>query len=203
MTVQKRENRAFTISDKIANKEPIDDAEINFLIRETESKGYPNIARVVVMCLRELGNPLYAQHITPLLYEGNIELASVSIKALCKLGQGENNKAYMFRAVDVGLDWDPEREVGHGALWAAGMHLKNHRDRDLAQLLIRWAPRDYNDPFYRNPPPGLPDWRVRSLSNAAGYGMGLALGADPEDLVYDDDLIIDCSKRFIAERQDG
>ncbi len=101
------------------------------------------------------------------------------------------------------MPWDETEDLMTGVPRAVGHHLLTHKDRDLAQLLVRWRRRAPGDPFVFSKPYGRSYDQVRRIWNATDMGMGVAVGADPLALTDDQSLVDASVARFMAERQDG
>ena len=204
MVLSNAYSEARRISVSIASGAPATEAELEFLREQIADSDDREAILAALACFRQIGDPANAVLIEHYLWRKDIAFAKQAIWILCWLGRALAFKAYILEAVDTGFGWDPHRNVGCSALRGAGLHLHTAKDRDFSQLLIRWQPRDdWYDPFYVRPPPGLIDFEVRQITGSAGFGMGYALGADPEKLLNDEHLFNTCVKRFIAERQDG
>lgn len=188
----------------ISHGKILTDSELVFLTEKLKRSMEPAVLSDVFFCCRQIGDAGYIPLIEPYLWDENVDTAGMALWTLCWLGQAERLKSYILEAADTGFDWDPRREVGHDAFAGAGLYLKTHRDKDFAQLLIRWTPpEDEDDLFDRSPPPGMRRVDLSSFLRSAGKAMGVAVGADPKALIEDAALYSACVKRFLAERQDG
>jgi hypothetical protein len=187
-----------TILDKRTQITP---EQMTFLRAHINTDLPPRTISTLLSCFKLIGDQANAPLIEPYLHQQQTFLASGALWTLCWLGLAERYKSYIIEAVEPGFAWDEQREVSASAVGGAGLHLKTHRDRDFAQLILRWAPRD--DDSFRNPPPGVSRYALQSTRNAAQIATGYAMGADPYQLTEDDDLVADCIIRFAAERQDG
>ena len=95
--------------------------------------------RSIFGCFRILCDPNDAALIEPYLRMQDSRIVASALWTLCWIGVGERYKNFTLTAVEPGFAWDEFGGAAHGALLAAGYHLKTHRDRDLAQLIVRWA----------------------------------------------------------------
>lgn len=157
----------------------------------------------VLSCFQFNGNPSHKDVIKPFLYKNNSTLAGYALWTLCWLGYANHYKTYILEAVEPGFAWDPKRDVAADALSGAGLHLKTNRDRDFAQLIMRWVTCDEDDDFYQFPPPGVSQAHWEGSAQTARTAAGTAMGAESIAMIEDDALVDSCVARFIAERQDG
>ncbi len=196
--------KARRLAEKHAAGEALTGDDWAFLEGQLKSSADPDELGSLLYLCRALGDPSRVPLVEPHLQSKDPGIASDALWALCWLGEAARFKPYMREAVDPGFAWDPTRKVGRRALAGAGLHLRTHRDREFAQLLIRWTPpEDQDELLDRTPPPGMSKYDLRWLFFEAGKAMGVAVGADPGVLIEDDELSAACVKRFLAERQDG
>ena len=191
------------ICAQLAQAVPVTPEQLDFLRAQTKADLAENTISNLLRCFQDIGNPVHAALIEPYLSRREPRVAGMALRTLCCLGQAERLKPYILEAVEPGFAWDEKRIVAKDALMGAGEHLRTHRDRDLAQLIMRWVIRDEEDDFYLFPPPGQHRVYLESSANMAEMAAGIAVGADSAALVDDQAVIEESIKRFIAERQDG
>jgi hypothetical protein len=173
--------------------------QMAFLRKHINTDLPPSTITELHNCFQLIGDPANATLIELYLHQQSPRLASSTLWTLCWLGLAERYKPYIIEAVEPGFAWDEEREVSGTAVSGAGLHLKTHRDRDFARLILRWALLDEYDDLFM----GDSEMALRSTKNEAEIAAGYAMGADPFQLTEDDALVADCVRRFAAERQDG
>lgn len=191
------------MSAQLVKAIPFTREQMDFLRAQTEADLTPNTIGNLLTCFRQIGDPANVLLIEHYLGRKDPSVAGEALWVLCWLGQAERLKPYILEAVEPGFSWDGKRDVASDALMSAGHHLRTHRDRDLAQLILRWATREEDDMFYLSPPAGQHRVYLEFNGDAAQTAAGIAVGADPAALVDDHALREASLKRFIAERQDG
>ena len=194
---------ARAITTQLSKNIPVTEPQLRFISQTLRSEVCPKATSELLNCIQQIGDASNAFLVEPYLYKQKLDLASSAIWTLCWLGQAERHKSFIMEAVDPGFAWDQRRALAAHALAGAGWHLKTHRDRDFAQLILRWSTLEYNSPVYVFPPPGLYPHDMRDIGDSARIAAGYAVGADPYELTESEDLIDASVKRFIAERQDG
>ena len=181
---------------------PITKQQLDFLRAKTQEDVSSPAFDNLIACFKQLNDPLNAPLIEPYLYREDPAKAGPALSALCWLGQAPRLKPYLLQAVEPGFAWDPERKVSVDAFYGMGRYLSIHRDRDFAQMVLRWTTLN-DDDLYRSLQQGASRGPLNHCRSAAEVSAGIAVGVDPADLVYDVDLIKRSVERFVPERQDG
>ena len=131
---------------------PITTQQLEFLKAQAKADIPSPAFDHLMACFKQLNDPLNVPLIEPYFYREDPAKAGPALSALCWLGQASRLKSYILQAVEPGFAWDPESEVSVSAFYGLGRHLITHRDRDFAQVVMRWA--TLGDTYWHSLPPG-------------------------------------------------
>ncbi len=126
---------------KISKKLPLTPEELQYLRSESQTTQDFDVARSIMSCFQWLNDPSNIPFVEPYLHKGDAYAADVAVWTLCWLGYGQHIKDYMIGCLEPGMPWDETEDLMTGVPRAVGHHLLTHKDRDLAQLLVRWRRR--------------------------------------------------------------
>ncbi len=191
------------LSKKHTSETSITFQQLDFLRAQLKADVAASTFGTLAACFRQLNDPGNVPLIEPYISRKDPTKAAAALWTLCWLDQTERLKPYILEAIEPGLPWDNRRKVSNNAISGIGHYLRNHRDRDFAQLILRWATRGPDDEFYKALPPGQRSIDLEMSANRARTAAGIAMGVDPSLLVDNEDLRDATVERFVAERQDG
>jgi hypothetical protein len=180
----------------LCRHEPPSDADRAFLFALGKQSLPDNQTKLLLETFGVLGDPSAEPLVERFLRRTDAPaLVREALGALWWMGLTGKYKPFILQAVDPGFAWDGEWPgVYVTALFAAGCYLRDHRDKDFATMIANLAARDYH----------AADTEVeREKISSAQFAAGLAMGADPKALAYDDELEEKSCARFLAERKDG
>jgi hypothetical protein len=176
--------------------EPPSDADRAFLLDLGKRALPDDLAEMLLRTFKVIGDPSAEPLVEPFLHRTDAPiLVDVALQALWWMGLTAKYKPFILQAVEPGFAWDaPSADIHVTALYAAGSYLREHHDKEFARMIAEFAGRDYH---------AADTEEESSRIGAAQTAAGLAMGADPEALAYDDELEEKCCARFLAERKDG